>query len=82
MIQPDPYKPESKGDKKMATYFDGDTLQPTLIMQLVTPAPKLGTLLLELHMLYFITLLGYKKIIYITLCTNIFAQYLNGISHF
>jgi len=57
----------------MATYFDGDTLQPTLIIQLVTPATKLETLLLELHILYFKTLLGYKKIIYITLCTNIFC---------
>jgi hypothetical protein len=57
----------------MATYFDGDTLQPTPIIQLVTPASKLETLLLELHLLFFKTLLGYKKIIYITLCTNVFA---------
>jgi hypothetical protein len=36
----------------MATYFDGDTLQLTLIIQLVTPASKLETLHLELHILY------------------------------
>ena len=66
----------------MATYFDGDSRQPTLIIQLVTPASKLGKLLLELHILHIKTLLGYKKIIHITLCTNIFALYLNGTFRF
>jgi hypothetical protein len=34
----------------MATYFDGDTLHLTLMMQLAIPALKLETLLLHLHM--------------------------------
>jgi len=45
----------------MATYFDGDTLQPTLIIQLVTPASKLEMLLLEIHVLYFKTLLVKRR---------------------
>jgi hypothetical protein len=73
MIQPATFTERKARRTKMATYFDGDTLQSTLMIQLVMPALKLEMPLLHLHMLYFKTLLGYMKINNVTSRTKTFA---------
>jgi hypothetical protein len=44
-----PYRPQSNGEKEIATYFDRDTLQLELMLQLVMSTLKPNVLALEIH---------------------------------